>query len=78
MMKSILSTAVKVGVSLAILYFLFRNINVNAFWNTFISVNPLSVVFVAVLFICTQSISTFRWSVILKKDIDIPYRRLLS
>lgn len=78
MMKSILSTAVKVGVSLAILYFLFRNINVNAFWNTFISVNPLSVVFVAVIFICTQSISTFRWSVILKKDIDIPYRRLLS
>lgn len=78
MMKSILSTAVKVGVSLAILYFLFRNINVNAFWNTFISVNPLSVFFVAVLFICTQSISTFRWSVILKKDVDIPYRRLLS
>lgn len=78
MIKNILSTAVKVGVSLAILYFLFRNIDLNSFWNTFISVNPLSVVLVALLFLSTQTISTYRWSVILKKDLDIPYRKLLS
>lgn len=78
MIRNMLSTVVKVGVSLAILYFLFRNINLRAFWSTFISVNPLAVVLVAVLFICTQSISTYRWSVILKKDVEIPYRRLLS
>ncbi len=78
MIKNILSTVIKVGVSLAILYFLFRNIDLNAFWKTFISVNPLSVVFVAALFVFTQSVSTYRWSVILKKDLDIPYRKLLS
>ena len=77
-MKGIISTLVKVCISIAIMYFLLRSIDLATLWQTFASVNPLAVVFVAVLFLCTQSISTFRWSVILKKDVDISYSKLLS
>ena len=77
-MKGIISTLVKVCISIAIMYFLLRSIDLATLWQTFASVNPLAVVFVAVLFLCTQSISTFRWSVILKKDVEISYFRLLS
>ncbi|MBI5644195.1 MAG: flippase-like domain-containing protein [Deltaproteobacteria bacterium] len=77
-MKNIVSIIVKICVSIAILYFLFRNIDLDAFWRTVVSVNPYTVVFVALLFIISQSISSFRWSVILKKDIDISYFKLLS
>ena len=77
-MKGIVSMLVKVCISIAIMYFLLRSIDLATLWQTFASVNPLAVVFVAVLFLCTQSISTFRWSVILKKDVDISYSKLLS
>jgi len=77
-MKGIVSMLVKVCISIAIMYFLLRSIDLATLWQTFASVNPLAVVFVAVLFLCTQSISTFRWSVILKKDVDISYFKLLS
>lgn len=78
MIRNILSTLVKIFVSGAILYFLFRNMDTGVFWETVRSVNPLSVVLVALLFFCTQSISTYRWSVILRKDMYVPYRKLLS
>lgn len=78
MLKNILSVALKVSVSALILFFLFRNIDMGSFLKTFVSVNPLTVVFVALLFMFTQTISTYRWSVILKKDMEIPYLKLLS
>jgi uncharacterized protein (TIRG00374 family) len=78
LIKNILSTLVKVGISGAILYFLFRNIELDSFWATVISVNPLAVIFVALLFVCTQATSTFRWRAILSKDIEVPYLKLLS
>ncbi|MBI2411860.1 MAG: flippase-like domain-containing protein [Deltaproteobacteria bacterium] len=77
-MKNVISVIVKIGVSLAILYFLFRNIDLDAFLRTVLSVNPYAVVFVALLFIASQATSTYRWSIILKKDMDISYLRLLS
>ncbi|HBG46957.1 MAG TPA: hypothetical protein DDW94_08205 [Deltaproteobacteria bacterium] len=77
-MKGFLSTVVKVFVSVAIMYFLLRSLDTSELWETVASVNPLAIVFVAVLFICLQSISTYRWSVILKKDLDVPYLRLFS
>lgn len=77
-MKGVASTLVKVCISIAIMYFLLRSQDLDTLWQTFASVNPLAVVFVAVLFLCTQSISTFRWSVILRKDVKISYFRLLS
>lgn len=77
-MKNLITTVVKIGISIAILYFLFSNIDLDAFWKTLSNVEPFAVVFVALLFIASQSISTFRWSVILKKDVEISYLRLLS
>lgn len=78
MIKNIVSTLVKIGVSIAILYFLFRNMDMQAFWATCTSVNPYIVVLVALFFISTQSVSTLRWSFILKKDANVPYLKLLS
>lgn len=77
-MRGALSTLVKIGVSAAILYFLFRKMDLGALWATFTSVKPYAVVFVAFFIMFTQSISTYRWSVILKKDIEVSYLRLLS
>ncbi|CAG1066652.1 hypothetical protein BAC1_02274 [uncultured bacterium] len=77
-MKAALSTLVKILVSGAIMYLLLRNIDLEAFWKTFSSVQPFAVVFVAFLIIFNQSVSSYRWSVILKKDMDVSYLRLLS
>lgn len=77
-MKGFISTLVKIGVSGAIMYFLLRNMDLKAFWATFSSVEPWAVVFVALLMIFNQSVSSYRWSVILKKDMDVSYLRLLS
>lgn len=77
-MKSVISTLVKVCVSGAIMYVLLRNLDLDALWKTFASVNLLSVAFVAFVFLSVQTIATYRWSVILKKDMTVPYSRLLS
>lgn len=77
-MRGVSGVVVKIAVSAVILYFLFRSIDMKAFWATCLSVRPLSVIFVAALFAATQFVSTYRWSMILKKDVDIPYPRLLS
>jgi uncharacterized protein (TIRG00374 family) len=77
-MKAVLSTLVKILISGAIMYFLLRNMDLQAFWQTFSSVQPLAVVFVAFLIMFNQSVSSYRWSVILKKDMDVSYLRLLS
>lgn len=77
-MKTALSTLAKILISGAILYFLFRNMDLKALWQTFSSVQPFAVVFVAFLIVFNQSVSSYRWSVILKKDLDVSYLRLLS
>lgn len=77
-MKTIISTIIKICVSIAIMYFLFSKIELDAFWATFTSVKPYAVVFVAFFVVFSQSISTYRWSIILKKDMDVSYLRLLS
>ncbi len=77
-MRGMASVLVKVLVSAAILYFLFRSIDLGAFFRTVRSVSPWAVAFVAVFIICSQSVSTLRWSIILKKDIDMPYLKLWS
>lgn len=77
-MKGALSTLVKIIISGAIMFLLLRNMDLAAFWKTFSSVQPLAVVFVALLLIFNQSVSSYRWSVILKKDMDVSYLRLLS
>lgn len=78
MIKSLVSTVVKICISGAILFFLFRGMDLESLWGTVVSVNPLSVLFVALLFLSTQVVSSYRWSSILSKDMKVPYRRLLS
>lgn len=77
-MKNAVSVALKVSISALILYFLFRSIDVTLFWKTVTSVNPMTVVLAAFIFIASQGISTLRWLTILRKDLDISYLRLLS
>ncbi len=77
-MKTIISTLVKVGISGAILFFLFRNINSERFFETALSINPLYPIITGLFFVATQLLSTHRWRTILAKDMDLPYTKLLS
>ncbi|MBI5562258.1 MAG: flippase-like domain-containing protein [Deltaproteobacteria bacterium] len=77
-MRGALGTAIKIAISAVILWALFRNVDLALFYKTAASVRPLSVVAVAFILIFTQSLSTLRWSIILKKDMDVGYLRLLS
>lgn len=77
-MKNILSVLVKVCISGGILFFLFRNIDLKLFWETASSANPLALIAVAVIIFGTQVVSTFRWQAILRKDIFVPYPKLLG
>ncbi len=78
MIKKISSVLIKITVSLVILYFLFRHIRLDIFWKTVTSVNPFSVAFTVIFFICIQAVSAFRWSIILSKDMKVPYPKLFS
>jgi len=77
-MKTLLGTVIKICISGVILWALFRNVDLALFWATVVSVSPAAVAGVAVILIANQSLSTFRWSIILRKDLEIPYLRLLS
>ena len=77
-MKKILMTATKFLVSGVILFALFKSIGTEDLYRTAASVNPLSVIFVALLFGTVQAISAYRWQAILAKDVNIGYMRLLS
>jgi len=77
-MKNLLTVVLKICVSAGILYFLFRGMDMAAFWESFVSVNPAVVVLVAFIFVATQCVSAYRWSIILKKDLSMPYMKLLS
>lgn len=77
-MKNVLSTLLKVCISGTILFFLFRNIDIELFWGTVKSVSPLTIIAGALIIFGTQVVSSYRWQTILKKDMFVPYTRLLS
>ena len=77
-MKNRLMTAAKFLISGVILFALFKSIDTEELYHTAVSVNPLSVIFVALLFATIQAISAYRWSAILAKDVKVPYLKLLS
>ncbi|MEE8574714.1 MAG: lysylphosphatidylglycerol synthase transmembrane domain-containing protein [Thermodesulfobacteriota bacterium] len=77
-MKKILQIILKIGVSGGIMYFLFRGMDMQSFWATISSVKLSSVIIGVVMLGCIQMISSFRWSIILSKDVKLPYPRLLS
>ncbi len=78
MTKKIITTLIKFLVSGSILYFLFSSMDTELFFHDLRNVNPYIIIFVALFFICLQCTSAFRWSIILHKDIDVPYRKLLA
>jgi len=78
MTKKVITTLVKFIISGGILYLLFRNMDLTLFFHDLKTVSPYVILFVAVFFICLQAISAFRWSIILSKDVDVPYKKLLA
>jgi len=77
-MKNLLSTLLKVAVSGGILFLIFRKIDTGLFLETVRSANPVTVAGAAVIVFLTQAVSSYRWQTILKKDMYVPYRKLLS
>ena len=77
-MKNVLSTLLKVCISGVILFILFRSIDLELFWGTVKSVPLTALVAGVVIIFGTQAISSYRWQTILKKDMCVPYTRLLS
>ncbi len=77
-MKKAISIIIKLAVSGAILYVLFGRMDPGAFWKTLRAVNLPLAVLAGFIFTFSQFVSTYRWSIILKKDIDISFLKLLS
>lgn len=77
-MKKTISVIIKIAVSGAILYALFSRMDPGAFWKTLRAVDLPLAVLSGFIFTFSQFVSTYRWSTILKKDIDISYLKLLS
>lgn len=78
MKKKALTTIFKLAVSVSILYFLFSSVELEAFLRVVTTLNPLLFIFLAFFFVAIQSISAYRWSIVLKKDVQVPYPKLLS
>ncbi|MBI5888722.1 MAG: flippase-like domain-containing protein [Deltaproteobacteria bacterium] len=77
-MKKAISVIIKIAVSGAILYALFSRMDPGAFWKTLRAVDLPLAVLSGFIFTFSQFVSTYRWSVILKKDIGTSYLKLLS
>lgn len=71
-------TMLKVLVSAALLFFLFGRVERGEFFRMILSANPQAIVFSALLYAGLQCLSAYRWSVILKGDVSVTYRELLS
>ncbi len=68
----------KVAVSAALLYILFSKVDARLVWDSVSSVGAGWIVSAALLFAALQCISTYRWSIVLGRDVHVPYPRLLS
>lgn len=70
---------IKILVSLSILFLLFKNTDTELFLETIISIDPFFFISAMLLFILSQCISAFRWSLFLKYGgLEMPYFKLLS
>ncbi len=77
-MKKHLFTIIKIGISVTIMIILFRGMDLNAFKETILSMDKRFFFASIAMLICIQFISILRWSIILKKDADIPYLKLMG
>ncbi len=78
MKKKALTTIFKLAVSVSILYFLFSSVDIETFFSVIKTLNPLLFIFLGFFFVAIQGMSAYRWSIVLKKDVQVPYTRLLS
>lgn len=76
--KRRLTTLLKVGLSVLILYVLFSRVDLLSFWETVSSVSPQVVAFGVLAFFLTQCVTTVRWSILLGCDVEVPYRNIFS
>ena len=77
-MKRAVSAIIKIAVSAVILFVLFRRMDHAAFWKTLRAMDLPLAVLAGFIFTFSQGVSTYRWSIILKRDVDISYLKLLS
>ncbi|MBE9532251.1 MAG: flippase-like domain-containing protein [Proteobacteria bacterium] len=77
-MKKNFFLILKIVISVGILYFLFRGMDLNAFVETVSKIKPISIVIAVVVIFTIQCISTLRWKLLLKKDFDASYFKLFS
>jgi uncharacterized protein (TIRG00374 family) len=78
MTKKGLSIALKVAVSATLLYLLFAAIEFDAFIGVVTALDPFVFVSMVLFFAAIQCLSAFRWSIVLRKDFDIRYTKVLS
>ena len=78
MLKKRGAAILKAAVSGALLYVLFRRVDTGVFLETVSSINPSVIILLALAYIVLQCLSTYRWSIVLRKDADVRYTELLS
>ncbi|HHL39513.1 MAG TPA: flippase-like domain-containing protein [Deltaproteobacteria bacterium] len=77
-MKKALTTLVKVAVSGTIMFFLLRSVDTGKFWEMLRATSPAAIAASALIYTGLQCVTTYRWSVILGKDMTVPYPKLFS
>lgn len=77
-MKKNLLVALKIVISLGILYILFRGMDLSAFVEVISRIKPISIIVAVLMIFIIQCISSLRWQILITKDLDIPYFKLLS
>ncbi len=73
-----MTTLLKIAVSATLLYILIINTDTEALIQVVKSIPPIYVVVLAGLFVFIQVLSAYRWSIVLKKDMEVPYHRVFS
>ncbi len=75
-MKKILNLTLRVIISAVILYLLIKKANASKIINTFSKTEAEYIIVSIILYILSQVVSAYRWSILL--PMKIPYQRLLS
>ncbi|MBI5560479.1 MAG: flippase-like domain-containing protein [Deltaproteobacteria bacterium] len=78
MMKRWGMTVLKITVSATLLFVLFGRVDTGEFLKMVSSANPLPIIFAAAVYGAAQCLSAYRWSTILKDDVEVKYGTLLS
>lgn len=78
MLKKVAPLTLKITVSVVILYFLFRGIDVEKFKVVAGRMSPLIIFVLALMYFMSQLLSSLRWFNILKDDCDVSFRKVFS